>query len=206
MLDRFLAGDAAYDGRFLTGVLTTGIYCLPSCVARKPLSENVRFFPDERAARAAGLRPCLRCRPDAYYEGRDPDRERLEAAVRAMRADPARLAGIADLARAAFVGVRKLNDLVRHHYHTTPGALLAQARVFAAQKSLQSGARVIDAAYDAGFDSLSAFNEGSGRATGRGSAMEMASYCGCPAGTGSRRPFGSMAATRRARRSGSTVA
>ena len=45
MYARVLAGDAAYNGRFFTGVLTTGIYCLPSCKARKPLRQNVRFFP-----------------------------------------------------------------------------------------------------------------------------------------------------------------
>ena len=58
MYARLLAGDAAYNGRFFTGVLTTGIYCLPSCKARKPKSENVRFFPTCEAARADGLRAC----------------------------------------------------------------------------------------------------------------------------------------------------
>ena len=166
MLERFMARDAAYDGRFVTGVLTTGIYCLPSCVARKPLAENVRFFDEPEAARAAGLRPCLRCRPDAFYEGRDPDRDRLEAAVEAMRVDPSALAGVADLAKRAFVGVRKLNQLVRVHYHTTPAVLLVQARVAAAQAALDDGARAIDAAYGAGFESLSAFNENFRRWTG----------------------------------------
>jgi AraC family transcriptional regulator of adaptative response / DNA-3-methyladenine glycosylase II len=80
MLERFMASDAAYDGRFITGVLTTGIYCLPSCTARKPLPRNVRFFSSEEEAKAAGLRPCRRCRPDHWYGGRDPDRERLERA------------------------------------------------------------------------------------------------------------------------------
>lgn len=166
MLDRFLARDAAYDGRFITGVLTTGIYCLPSCTARKPLAVNVTFFTRPEEAKAAGLRPCLRCRPDAFYEGRDPDRERLEAALGAMRAAPAEFAGVADIAKRAFAGVRKLNQLVRTHYHTTPAVLLVQARLAAAQRLLDGGARVIDAAYDAGFDSLSAFNENFRRWTG----------------------------------------
>src|SRR6185436_2344905 len=47
MLERFLARDAAWNGRFVTGVVTTGIYCLPSCTARKPRPENVRFFDTE---------------------------------------------------------------------------------------------------------------------------------------------------------------
>ena len=69
MIDRMLASDSAYDGRFLTGVLTTGIYCLPSCRARKPKPENVRFFDNPEAALQAGLRPCKRCRPDDFYSG-----------------------------------------------------------------------------------------------------------------------------------------
>src|SRR3546814_8748848 len=59
-----LRRDRALDGRFVTGVLTTGIYCRPSCAARHPLRENVRFFADGAAARATGLRPCKRCLPD----------------------------------------------------------------------------------------------------------------------------------------------
>ena len=62
LYERILAKDASFNGRILTGVLTTGIYCLPSCPARKPMAVNVRFFEDESAAREAGLRPCKRCR------------------------------------------------------------------------------------------------------------------------------------------------
>ena len=61
--------DRTYDGRFVTGVLTTGIYCRPSCAARHPDRGNVRFFTDCAAARAAGLRACKRCLPDDV--GRD---------------------------------------------------------------------------------------------------------------------------------------
>jgi len=60
----FFAADPAYDGRFVGAVRTTGIYCRPSCRARKPLPANVTFLPDAAAARAAGYRPCLRCHPD----------------------------------------------------------------------------------------------------------------------------------------------
>jgi len=59
-----LARDKAADGRFITGVLTTGIYCRPSCAARHPKREHVRFFATSAEAAAAGLRACLRCRPD----------------------------------------------------------------------------------------------------------------------------------------------
>src|SRR6188472_4128887 len=59
-----LARDAAYDGRFYTGVRTTGIYCRPVCPVRPAQSANVSFFPSAAAAEAAGFRPCLRCRPE----------------------------------------------------------------------------------------------------------------------------------------------
>jgi methylated-DNA-[protein]-cysteine S-methyltransferase len=61
----FYASDAAWDGRFVAAVRTTGIYCRPSCRVRKPLPKNVVFMTDAAAARAAGYRACLRCHPDA---------------------------------------------------------------------------------------------------------------------------------------------
>ncbi len=60
----FYASDPAYDRRFVAAVRTTGIYCRPSCRARKPFARNVTFLADGAAARAAGYRACLRCHPD----------------------------------------------------------------------------------------------------------------------------------------------
>jgi AraC family transcriptional regulator, regulatory protein of adaptative response / methylated-DNA-[protein]-cysteine methyltransferase len=75
--DAFLRRDRSFDGRFVGAVLTTGIYCKPSCAARHPRRENMIFLADPEAARAAGFRACLRCRPDEV--GRD--RLAVEAAV-----------------------------------------------------------------------------------------------------------------------------
>ena len=74
MLTRMQARDPAADGLFVTGVLTTGIYCLPSCPARTPKPENVAFFATPADAAAARLRPCRRCRPDEHERGLDPNR------------------------------------------------------------------------------------------------------------------------------------
>ncbi len=60
----FYASDPAWDGRFVAAVRTTGVFCRPSCRARKPLPANVTFLADAAAARAAGYRPCLRCQPE----------------------------------------------------------------------------------------------------------------------------------------------
>ena len=58
------ARDARFDGRFFTGVTSTGIYCRPVCSVRTPRRENCRFFPRAANAERAGFRPCLRCRPE----------------------------------------------------------------------------------------------------------------------------------------------
>jgi methylphosphotriester-DNA--protein-cysteine methyltransferase len=79
MYERILASDAAWDGRFYFGVVTTGVYCRPSCRVRKPLRQNVRFFGATAEARAAGLRPCRRCHPDDFAAGADVDRDEVMA-------------------------------------------------------------------------------------------------------------------------------
>jgi AraC family transcriptional regulator, regulatory protein of adaptative response / methylated-DNA-[protein]-cysteine methyltransferase len=63
MQKAYLAKDASYDGVFFLGVRTTGIFCRPTCPARKPLPKNVEYFPTAQTALAAGYRPCKRCRP-----------------------------------------------------------------------------------------------------------------------------------------------
>jgi AraC family transcriptional regulator, regulatory protein of adaptative response / methylated-DNA-[protein]-cysteine methyltransferase len=60
----FYASDPTWDGRFVAGVRTTGIFCRPSCRGRKPLPRNVEYLRDAAAARAAGYRACLRCQPE----------------------------------------------------------------------------------------------------------------------------------------------
>src|SRR4029077_2902602 len=65
----FMRRDRAWNGRVIGAVKSTGIYCKPSCPARRPKRENVEFFTTGEAARSAGYRPCLRCKPDEV--GRD---------------------------------------------------------------------------------------------------------------------------------------
>lgn len=163
----FTARDATWNGRFLTGVLTTGIYCLPSCSARKPRRENVRFFASQAEARAAGLRPCRRCRPDLFYEGRDPDLERLEGLFEEAGREPARFPDAASLAAASGFGVTKLAELTRRHYHATPLAVLQRLRVsWAAERLLCGSERVLDVGFAAGWESPSAFHASFAKRTG----------------------------------------
>lgn len=167
MYQRILAKDRGYDGRFLTGVLTTGIYCLPSCPARKPKAENVRFFRREDEAVAQGLRPCRRCRPELFYRGEDWDRSLYLGLLQRLREDPARFADVGDLAKACGISSTKLNDLVRSEAHLTPAALLHRERLRrACDLLLDSRDRVIDIAYAVGYDGEATFHRQFLTATG----------------------------------------
>ena len=160
MYARLLASDPTHDGRFFTGVLTTGIYCLPSCRARKPLAQNVRFFPTCAAARAAGLRACLKCHPDDYESGADPVLAMIEAVVGELRARPAAFPDVATLVRRTGYGATRAFELFRQHFHATPAELLARARFdWAREKLLASDTPLAELAFAAGYASLSTFND-----------------------------------------------
>ena len=159
LYERIVAKDRSYDGRVLTGVVTTGIYCLPSCPARKPRSENVRFFRDEPEAIAAGLRPCLRCHPERFYRGEDWDRGLFEGLLTRLRAEPAAFDDVGALATACGVSGTKLTELARTHAHLSPAALLRRERVLAAQRRLLStDERVLDVGFAVGFESEASFH------------------------------------------------
>lgn len=156
MYDRFVAGDPAYDGRFFTGVETTGIYCLPSCRARKPKREHVRFFPNCEAARAAGFRACRKCHPDDFERGADPLLEAAEALVREMREEPARFPDVRAVVRRSGFGATRIFELFRQHYHATPAEVLLRARLaFAQRRLLESSLPLSRVAGEAGYESLS---------------------------------------------------
>lgn len=151
-----LRRDRAFDGRFVTGVLTTGIYCRPSCAARHPARQNVRFFAEPGAAEAAGLRACLRCRPG--------DLARDEAAMRTA---------IDLLSGEAPPQLRELADAVGyapHHFQrvfkratgVSPAQYARGMRARRAEAALDREVRVTDAIYDAGYSGPSRFYEDAG--------------------------------------------
>src|ERR1035437_996208 len=167
MYARVLASDASCNGRFFTGVLTTGIFCLPSCKARKPRPENVCFFPTCEAARAAGLRACKKCHPDDFARGADPVLETIETLVAEIRTNPANFADARAIVRRSGFGATRVFELFRQHYHTTPADLLLRARMVQAKRHLlDSAAPISHAAADAGFEALSGFHENFRRLNG----------------------------------------
>lgn len=160
MYARVLASDATCNGRFFFGVMSTGIYCLPACKARKPKPENVRFFPTCEAARAAGLRPCKKCHPDDFARGADPVLEDIETLVTEMRAKPAAFPDVSAVVRRSGFGATRLFELFRQHYHATPADVLLRARLDSAKTALlESDGTLIDIASEVGFESLSTFHE-----------------------------------------------
>lgn len=160
MYDRVLASDASYNGRFFFGVTSTGIYCLPSCHAKKPKLQNTRFFPTCEAARATGLRPCKKCHPDDFARGADPVLESVEALVAEVRAAPQNFPDARAIVRRSGFGATRLFELFRLHYHTTPADLLVRARLDAAKRALLSAkAGLAEISGSVGFESLSVFHE-----------------------------------------------
>ena len=107
--DRAEARKGKFDGKFILGVMTTGIYCLPSCAARPPKPQNVRLFTSEAGAKAAGLRACKRCRPDLYYKGEDENVALFEGLAARVAAAPDGFADASALARQAGVSLTKCN-------------------------------------------------------------------------------------------------
>jgi AraC family transcriptional regulator of adaptative response/methylated-DNA-[protein]-cysteine methyltransferase len=158
----FLAGDVSYDGVFFTGVKTTGIFCRPSCSARKPRPENVEFFASPKEALFSGYRACKRCRPmDA--DGRPPPwvarlLERLDAA-------PGERLRAADL-RAAGIDPARARRWFQKHYGMTFQAYCRARRLAGAFRRIKRGSTVSDVAIDSGFESESGFREAFGRTFG----------------------------------------
>lgn len=157
--DRAEARKRKFDGKFIIGVMTTGIYCLPSCAARPPKPENVRLFTTEAEAKAAGLRACKRCRPDLYYKGEDENLALFEGLAARVAARPEEFADASALAKAAGVSLTKLGDLYRDHAHLAPVAWLRRMRVKRAAQELLAGRdKVAEIGFGAGFESESVFH------------------------------------------------
>jgi len=144
-----LARDRSFDGRFFFGVVTTGVYCRPSCPSRHPLRRNVRFFEVPSEAERAGLRPCLRCRPLSNPAAPIEDLCRYIEQHCDERLDLATLAARAGLSR--FHLQRTFKAVVG----VTPKQYLEAHRVARLKKELRQSKDVTAAVYQAGFGSSS---------------------------------------------------
>jgi AraC family transcriptional regulator, regulatory protein of adaptative response / methylated-DNA-[protein]-cysteine methyltransferase len=171
----FLERDASYDGLFYAAVTTTGIFCRPSCPARKPKTENVVYYAAAAEALFAGYRPCLRCHPlnspsDPAWVGEllkrideDPKARIREADLRALGLEPA--------------AVRRW---FQARYGLSFQAYARSRRLASAFEAIKKGGSIDDVVFDHGYDSHSGFREAFsrlfGEAPGRAAAKEGADF------------------------------
>src|ERR1700728_4761960 len=146
--------DARFDGWFFTAVLTTGIYCRPSCPAVPPRPENMVFYPSAAAAQQAGFRACKRCRPDAS-PGSPEWNSRADVAARAMRLIGDGLVdreGVNGLASQLGYSVRQLERVLQNEIGAGPIAIARAQRAQTARILIETTALAMtDVAFAAGF-------------------------------------------------------
>ncbi|WP_112661602.1 DNA-3-methyladenine glycosylase 2 family protein [Microvirga flavescens] len=156
--------DPRFDGRLFVGVLSTGIYCRPVCPARTPKRENCRFFSSAAAAQEAGLRPCLRCRPEtapdlATWRGTSNTISRALSLIAEGTLDDEET-GVGQLADRLGIGERQLRRLFKQHLGASPIAVAQTRRIlFAKQLIQETQMPLADVALASGFGSIRRFNE-----------------------------------------------
>ena len=154
--------DARFDGWFVTAVLTTKIYCRPSCPVRPPFARNMRFYPTAAAAQKAGFRACKRCRPDAS-PGSPEWNVRGDVVARAMRliADgTVDREGVTGLAARVGYTTRQLERLLQAEVGANPLALARAQRTQTARVLIETTELPFsDVAFAAGFSSIRQFND-----------------------------------------------
>jgi len=144
--------DRSWDGRVIGAVKTTGIYCKPSCPAKRPKRENVEFFSSGAEARAAGYRPCMRCRPDEV--GRD--REAIAKAARLIE-QAQEPPSLDELAAEVGYAPHYFQRLFKRDLGVSPAEYGRALRAKRAQEHLLGDGRVTDAIYDSGYSGPSRF-------------------------------------------------
>ena len=146
--------DKSQDGKFFFGVMTTGVYCRPSCPARQPLRKNVRFYATPEEAERDGLRACLRCRPLALVE-KDPNAERIREVCRYIEShsdEELRLTELADRAKLSPFHFQRSFKAIAG---VTPRQYVEAARLKKLKSRLRKSRDVTEAVYDAGYGSAS---------------------------------------------------
>lgn len=170
-----LSRDRRFDGRFFTGVVTTGIYCRPVCPVAPPKRENIRFFACAAAAEAAGFRPCMRCRPETApgtpaWVGSSAV---VSRALRLIADGGLDEGGVDTLAERLGMGARQLRRLFATHLGASPVEVARARRVhFARQLLDDTPLAIAQVAFSAGFASIRQFNHAM-RATFRASPSEL---------------------------------
>ena len=145
--------DRSSDGSFFYGVMTTGVYCRPSCASRQPWRKNVRFYATPAEAQADGLRPCKRCRP--LESSGDPMARKIAALCRYIEAHADEELSLKRLSDQAHTSLFHLQRSFKAVVGVTPKQYVEACRLRALKKGLRTGSSVTRAIFDAGFGSTS---------------------------------------------------
>jgi AraC family transcriptional regulator of adaptative response/methylated-DNA-[protein]-cysteine methyltransferase len=146
--------DTRWDGKFVFAVKSTGVYCRPSCPARRPRREQVRYFAVPDAAERAGFRPCRRCHPRE-----DPGVAVVERACRRLEAGADGRLRLDRLAGELGVTSQRLARLFRRHLGITPQQYVQARRIEAFRSEVRNGRSIASALYQAGYGSGSRLYE-----------------------------------------------
>ena len=152
----FIKRDSNFDGVFYTAVKTTGIFCKPSCRARKPLEKNVIFYNTIEEAKENGFRPCKICEPEGKMIGSLEDiSEKLRAYLDTNYMRPIHLR---EFSRQNSLSQTHLTRIFKKQYDMTPKVYLIKVRIKHACTLLkETDEEILKIAYDVGFLSLSSF-------------------------------------------------
>ncbi|HVO64793.1 MAG TPA: bifunctional DNA-binding transcriptional regulator/O6-methylguanine-DNA methyltransferase Ada [Terriglobales bacterium] len=149
--------NRGHDGRFVFAVSTTGVYCRPSCAAKRPRRENVTFFLSPEQAERAGYRACLRCRPRAVSA--NPQLDRVREICRYIERNIDEPITLERLASAFHQSAFHLQRTFKSVLGVTPRAYADSCRMNQLKRNLQAGHQVTRAMYDAGYSSSSRLYE-----------------------------------------------
>jgi AraC family transcriptional regulator of adaptative response/methylated-DNA-[protein]-cysteine methyltransferase len=156
--DAVAGRDASMDGVFFYAVMSTGVYCRPSCPSKRPRRENVVFFRAREAAESAGFRPCKRCKPEANNQ-RDPNAQLVEKVCRYIDTHPDEPVTLEALGRALGISPFYLQRTFKASTGITPRAYADSRRLNSFKSGLREGHSVTRSLYDAGYGSSSRLYE-----------------------------------------------
>ena len=162
LYDALLNKDSSFEGVFFVGVKTTGIFCRPTCTARKPKKENCSFFRTSKEALLYGFRPCKVCEPlqlNGDYPGQ------IKALIQVINSDPSVRFRAQDL-RKRGIQPEKISRWFKKNMNMTFVAYQKSIRIGNAYGQIRMGEQVTGAAFGSGYDSLSGFTESFKKQTG----------------------------------------
>lgn len=147
--------EAHFEGVFITAVKTTGIFCRPSCRARKPKLENVEFYDNVQQAMQSGYRPCKLCKP---MQKMDATPDYIQDIIKALHENPYLRLKDKDL-KDQGMEPSHIRRWFKKHHNMTFQSYQRMSRINAAYTSIKKGESITNSAFDSGFESLSGFND-----------------------------------------------